>query len=138
MELSDSLKQYLTSELRNVASKMSSEDPNSGTLAYWYSAAFGAVQRVLNIEYDRELVFIYGVLLHTHSNIAHPQSRANQVEIDGQSLFLYLGGLLAQLAESIDSNAEYTELLVSISAAAYMATGNGYYLWSGDPMNHKK
>jgi hypothetical protein len=69
MQLTDELRSRIASEFRYAADHMrSEEDPH--TKLYYYSALFGEVTRILNLNWDRDLVLAYTVLSATHSQVA--------------------------------------------------------------------
>ena len=128
MQLSRNLDEYLVSELRTVAIKMRQDEQNARTALFWYSAAYGAALRALNIEYQRELVLLHLVLNSTHSEInarLHAQDQVVSVPAD---LFGNLADLVETLANRIQANESYVDVLESIAALSYTTTGNGFYL----------
>lgn len=133
MSLSKNLKRYLTSELRTAAEMIEKHD-NPQDKVYYLSAPFGAVNRVFNIEYSSDLVLLWVILRTTHGSIS---SRLDAMKAGGQQplhvpegAFEALTALLVQLAEKIEREEDYIELLKGLSAVAYSCDGNGFYLHS--------
>ena len=69
-DLRPELRQYMASEFQKVAFRLSDSRIEAEPALYWYSAAFGAVQRVLNIQAIPSLVLLHGVLQLSHSQIS--------------------------------------------------------------------
>src|SRR5574341_1299014 len=68
MQLSDELRKYLIDELRVAAARMH-ESKGPVDKLYYYSAAFAAVQRVLNIDYSPAILLLQWVLLLSHQQV---------------------------------------------------------------------
>ncbi|MDO8690314.1 MAG: hypothetical protein Q7R39_09965 [Dehalococcoidia bacterium] len=140
MKLSKKLKAYLTSELRTTAEMMEKQaDPRDKV--YYLSAAYGAAHRTFNIEYSSELVLLWLVLKSVHGMVA---TRLESLKTGAQlplqipkEVFEHLPRLLVALADRIDANDNYVELLERISAVAYTCEGNGYYLHSTNRLQYE-
>lgn len=133
VEPSHELRQYLVSELRNASKHMVYQNIDSEAAMYWYSAAFGAVQRVTNITSSPKLVLLHTVLQWSHSQITgrlgrQLEDRDRPIAVP-PGIFAYLGNILEDLADSIEGYRDYTSALESIAIAGYITTGNGYYLY---------
>lgn len=126
------LKTYLTGEFRIAASKMfeNLEDPQ--TAIYWYSGAYGAVQRVVNIAPEDWMFLLHTVLQHSHAQIqGRIQSASKNAEqplqLD-QEILPRVAAELTVLADSIDADSDITANITNLSRLSYSTTGNGYYL----------
>jgi len=119
------LKSYLVSELRSVGAYLIANYEQSPSYAvYFFSAAYGAVQRVLNIEYNTELVLLHNVLSTAHGQMAAAQQQG-RITFD---ILNRLGISIALLADRIESDAPLIDLFLEISELSYSTTGNGFYL----------
>jgi len=96
---------------------------------YFFSAVFGAANRIINMEFDPELSFIHNV-----TNAAYTQIQAslftqgqmpNSIDPD---LFTKLANNLDEMAKNIADNEPTYKALENISNLAYSTTGNGHYL----------
>jgi len=56
----------LVEELKKVA-KLMKDEPDPRKKLYYFSAAFGAVDRVIRVRYDRELSLVAQVLQYTYN-----------------------------------------------------------------------
>lgn len=133
MKLSDNFREILTSEFKYVASKMR-EDIDATDKSYYYSAAYGMVYRILNLEYSHTLLFIHLVLQTSHTAIHMRTTEYTR----GQNRHIPLvSQVYAQLADELDSLAKTIEsrdddvypILEHIHATGYICSGNGYYLF---------
>ncbi len=132
MKLSDASKKALIDEFGYIAHRLrkESEIPNK---LYVYSAAYGVAYRVLNMEFDPELVLIHNILRNTYTQInstfgsiiAGPE----KVITIPEGLFSFLAQSLQDLADMISKGEDTTIPLGKIAIAAYATTGNGYYLY---------
>jgi len=68
MKLSTANKKKLIEEIEFALNSMkAAEDPE--TKLYYFSAVYGVMPRIFNIEYDPNLVFIHFVVNATYNNI---------------------------------------------------------------------
>jgi len=99
---------------------------------YFFSAVHGIANRIMNLQFDPELGFVYHV-----TNAAHATINANLMSMaQGQSvrtfppqLFEKLQEALGDLATDIEKGQPTYPELEKISNLAYSTTGNGYYLF---------
>ncbi len=96
---------------------------------YYYSAIYGMLERVFNIHYDEDLIFMWLVFNTTHRMI--DQFLAGVVRytwtLDPQ-LFQEIDDALAQIGEILSVNGDPYLPLRRLTTIAYSATGNGNYL----------
>ena len=108
---------------------------------YYFSAIFGAINRVMNFECDPVLVFVHQVLQALHHAVVN---RLNSPKPPGQEVFL---GVPAEMIDAIlsaleelraaftkyasgeNADAETWNVLKRFANIAYAATGNGFYLY---------
>ena len=68
MEISVSNKKILVKELKSIASNMDKVS-NEQQKMYFFSAVFGIVNRIMNLEFDPELGFIHHVTYYAYNSI---------------------------------------------------------------------
>ena len=123
---------YLAREFRNVSSRMTEAAEDLEVAVYWYSGAFGAVQRVINFHPESELFLLHLVLQSTHGQLTSRLRRQLAEEERPVSLtedqMLTLANLLDELADEIEELEDFSNTLESIARVGYASTGNGFYL----------
>jgi len=131
MNLSKNMKKLLIDELNFALQHMKATDKPMEKL-YFLSAVYGVANRIFNIEFHPELVFMHNVVQASHSTI-----NANVTAIlQGQGLALGIpsevfAGIevaIEDLIARISNNHEIYPVLQNISNLAYSTTGNGRYL----------
>jgi uncharacterized protein YacL (UPF0231 family) len=132
MKLSFDSKKVIVDELRYVANRVPKEAEITKKV-YVYSAAHAVVNRILNIEFQPELVLIHNVLQSTYIQINNTLNNImtgpeRVVTIDA-GLFDFLAQSLQDLADVISEDGDITTQLGKIAVAGYATTGNGYYLY---------
>lgn len=132
MQLSDELRKVIGDELRYVAKKIK-EETDLSRKNYFFSASFGVMHRIANLEFDPSLMLLHMVLHSTHAgiesrlaSITSGQERVIQVP---PKLFDSLSEALGELADKIQNNEDLIHSLQKIATIAYVTTGNGYYLY---------
>jgi len=132
LSLSPNLRQTLLEEFRYVANEMrKTEDP--ARKLYFFSATYGSVNRIFNIEFDPELVFAHLVLNNAHQTI---DTRISSISQRREGAIGIPDGLLEKLTQAVE---ELTDnwgkgkpidgTLRNIALLTYATTGNGYYLY---------
>lgn len=131
----EEFRQRLAQEFRYIANKMHAED-NPAKKLYYFSALFGDAQRVLNLEWDRDLLLVHIVFNHAYAQIDSTlQGRGLHLfPINWESLF----SELTQIADDVATNFEKVEddtskeelhtILGRCAEIAYAVSGNGAYL----------
>ena len=134
MNISDHYKGLIVNEFRKVAKGMKDANYISQKI-YWFSATFGIVNRILNLEFDDTLVCIHIILNATYNLINHRADnikKSTEAAIDfPQDLFKNLQETILELSDNIEHNNEHEifKNLQKIAKIAYSTTGNGYYLY---------
>jgi hypothetical protein len=134
--LSEELRQRLAKEYRYAVTKMQEVAPPVKKL-YYFSAFFSETQRVLNLEWDRDLVLIYTVAHHVHTqvNTTLQAPGSGVLPIDWatviEKLTQYASGLATyyEKAEDDKSREEMYQVLGHLAEIAYAVSGNGSYLY---------
>lgn len=133
MNISENNKKIIADEFRVVANLMDKENDGLRKVFY-FSGAYGVVQRMLNLEYSNELALLHGVLNNTYqalnNRLVSLISGAERVVAVPASNFDVLSSVLKELGDALLGDKDILEYLGTISAIAYMTTGNGYYLYS--------
>ena len=131
MKISKKLKDYLVKEFKYAAKNMQGAQTPTQKLFY-FSATFGAAQRVFNIEYDADLAALHFVLTQTHR---HFMDRITQIEKAKEDVvpmfeeqFVKLAEVAKELADNIAGGESMDPQLKKLCLLAYSTTGNGYYL----------
>jgi transaldolase len=130
MKLSKGSRKYLMDELRVIIDGMGKAKTAEEKL-YFFSAVFGATQRIVNIEYDPELTFIYQVVSTSYNTINSNLQIAKSgqgVSTIPKDIFVKLQEAVEKLADAIDKSESTYPVLETISNLAYSTTGNGFYL----------
>lgn len=133
MVTSPELKTYLVTELMIAADKIEESTDVTGKLFY-FSAAFGAFARVLNIEFDPKLVLLHNVYQSAHTAVNNRmQALKDQRELGvgfDPAVFSVLADLTRKTAIRIKGGEDVTDLLERLSVVTFTTTGNGYYLYT--------
>ncbi len=131
MKLSKTMTRMFVEELRYVHKKMTETNDLEEKL-YYFSAIYGEAQRIVNIEFDEELVFIHQVTQLVYSQI---QQRILMIK-NGQlvkiglpnNLLDSLSGMVDEMAKCIENGDKTYTILEKMTILAYSTTGNGYYV----------
>jgi len=90
-------------------------------------------QRIVNFEYDPELIFIHqvGQLVYNTINAWIPSVASKQVKVDSlaEKIFPELIAVLEEMATSIEQGQNTYYALQKMVNLAYSTTGNGRYLY---------
>ncbi len=134
MNISGNYKKVIAKEFRGIVEKMKGTK-NLSEKMYFFSATYGVVSRVFNLEFDPALVFTHFVINAACSTIngrllALKGGQDNVVQIP-EGLFDSLQKVIEKLAENIETGNEdkLFKNLQKIANIAFTTTGNGYYLY---------
>lgn len=131
MKISNNSRKLLVDEIEYIVEQMkNAEDINK--LLYFFSAIYGIIQRVYNIEYNEDLVFAHFVLRSTHEQFlmrykAIKQQRDTAVLIH-QEQFEKLIKLSEEFGKKIKEQKRIDSILKHFTILITSTTGNGYYL----------
>lgn len=128
------LKQRLATEFRYAATKMQEVTPERKM--FYFSVLFGEAQRVLNIEWDRELALLLLVAQQSHGiiNVQSP-TLGTLLPIQISTIYEKLTQATSDLASYYektgdkDDKQELYQILGRLAEIAYAANGNGAYLY---------
>lgn len=132
MKISDASKKIIVDELRYVADRVNREAEMPKKM-YIYSGAYAVVNRILNIEFDPDLILMHAILQSSYTQINNTLNNimtgAEKVITIHEGVFGCLAQSLKDLADVISRDGDITTQLGEIAVAAYSTTGNGYYLY---------
>ena len=124
----------LVKEYRYAVTKMQEVTQLSQKLFY-FSVFFGDARRILNLEWNRELVLIHLVTQHIHTQINTSVQTPSGLSLDLQGHFQKLTQVSSELAtyfekaEEEGSTEELCQILGHLAEIGYSFTGNGSYLY---------
>jgi len=128
MKLSKQNKKTLIDEIKFALEKMqASKDPNS--IMYYFSAVYGVMHRIFNIEYDSDLVFTHFIISSIHSQINSRIQVQDQVIKLPDNFFDKLIEITGALLDVIKNDKDLYEVLKKFTILGYITIGNGYYLY---------
>ena len=132
MEISNQFRNLIVNEFKFAVKNMRETDHPAQKL-YFYSAAYGAVNRVFNIEFDPTLVHIFYILEASYNSINFMTQRILKGEEKSimlpNELFDHLADAIEDLSNKIAKDGDIYPTLQKIANIAYSATGNGHYLY---------
>lgn len=133
MKLSKAMKKILIDEITYVINAMEKEDNDEKKL-YYFSGIHGVVNRIFNLEFNEELVFIHAVFKSSYEAInARLQAMKNgqdPVVLLFKNQFENLIEIAKELSEKIKKDEPFDDVLRKLSVIAYSTTGNGFYLFT--------
>ncbi len=132
MNITENNKKLILDEFEYVLESMAGTESMEEKL-YLFSALYGVVNRVMNIEFDSDLIFLHHVLsaAHTAFSVRHDamkNKKAFPLHIT-KEIFDKLFLLIGKLYDCLKNNTEIDEILKGLIVLAYTTTGNGYYLY---------
>lgn len=128
MKISSEKKKLLLDEIRFVLGKMKEqEDPK--TKLYYFTAIYGIMHRIFNLEFAPDLIFIHFVLKSTFEQINLKLHDPEKVVGIPDGLFDKLVEATAELLNVIEDNKNPYEVLKRFAVLGYATGGNGYYLY---------
>ena len=128
MKITEENKKKLISEIKFVLEKMKeATDPNNKL--YYFSAIFGIMNRIYNLESAPDLVFAHFVLVSTHREISARLHDPEKVIELPEGFFDKLYEATAELLDVIEKKKNPYEALRQFVLLGYITTGNGYYLY---------
>lgn len=132
IKIDENFRRLMVNEMKTALELMKKTN-DSREKNYYFSAVYAVINRILNFQFDSQLVFIHRVLEATYSAINNRLiaiARGDTVVnlIDG--FFDKLEKYVSLLIERIETKQDNTyDILEKITTLAYTLTGNGYYLY---------
>lgn len=128
MKLSKENKKKLIDEIRFVIGQMKQqEDPE--TKLYYFSAIFGIMPRIFNIDFNEDLIFAHFIISSTHNNINQRIKNPDKVIKLPDELFDRLLAITEELLVAIEKDQNLYDVLKKFTLLGYVTIGNGYYLY---------
>lgn len=131
MAVSDENRKSIVNEIKFAVKKMEEKKEATEKL-YYFSAVFGILHRIYNIDYDPDLVYAHFILRSTHDAFLH---RLKAIEVGGETTVLIskkqlskLSTLSKQFASKFGKKQEIDSVLKEFTILLYSTTGNGFYL----------
>jgi len=116
----------------NYAVKKMDEQQDPFQRLFYFSAIFGALHRIYNIEYDPELVYAHFIFRAVHDSFIN---RVNAIQKGGDTTVLLtdeqfekLSSYSKEIASKIKKKEAIDSILKKFVILIYSTTGNGYYL----------
>ncbi len=130
MKLSKALKDVIVNEIKFVFNKMK-ESAEIEKKIFYFSAIPAELLRVLNLEYDPDILYIHHIVNDTH--IAFQQriaaiKRGDTVVTITDEQIGSLEHLSNELGNRFEQNKEMDDILRKFVMLSYSTSGNGYYL----------
>ena len=130
MKIPAKFKEAALAELGFIISK-SKDTKDPERLLYYFSGAYGFINRILNFEFHSSLCLIHMVLQNTHQTFIGRLKAIQQGDrayplLDVQ--FEKLIQLTEAMAEKIQRNESLQGIVEDFSALSYSAGGNGNFL----------
>jgi len=130
MDISDNNRKHIADEIE-IAVNMMKESRDASEKLYYFSAIYGILQRIYNIEYDEDLVFAHLVIQLTHQGFMQRLAAIKQGDstvMISEEQFDKLTDLSDELGDKIRDNEDFVATLKKIVILLYSTQGNGYYL----------
>lgn len=128
MKIKQENKTSIINEIKFSIEKMKeAEDPKAKL--YYFSAVFGIIQRIFNIDYHDDLVFIHFVLQSTHNNIIMRLQNPDPVIKMPEDFLARLMADTEELLGVIEKDGNPYGVLKKFVLLGYVTVGNGYYLY---------
>ena len=134
MKLKKEYKDLIVNEFKEILELCQ----NTGRLEdklYFFSGAYGVLNRVMNFNCDPTLIFIYNVLVESHRTLSGRMKAQNFTGTIYNSLpdefvdavFTNFESLISAIEEE-DENA-IRKILEKLSTISFATTGNGFFLY---------
>lgn len=132
MNLPTDLRERLVNEIGFVVNRIRTQ-PDLRKKVYYFSGVYGEMVRLLNINYDPQLLFAHNVLSSAYQSM---RALSDTIELGRDTTIVFpdnffdrLCTLLEELANQIRDDQDMYNTLQAISCMSYINTGNGYYLF---------
>src|SRR4030042_174535 len=127
------LREYLVNEFQTIGDNIIESPVNLDNIIYQFSACHGAINRVINIEFDPNLILLYSVFNYCYNSILQRitllrQNAERQIQFP-PNFHEKLGEVIKEFSKRFQDNSEFYDLLPGLTTLCYVTTGNGYYLY---------
>lgn len=130
MDISDSIRENIVKEIK-IAVNMMKDSKDASEKLFYFSAIYGVLQRIYNIEYDEELVFAHFIVSVTHQGFLQRLTAIRQGDMTiviSDEQFDKLTDLSEELGDKIQNKEDLIDTLKKIVILSASVQGNGYYL----------
>ena len=131
MNISDNFRELIIKEIKYVVDRMN-KSPDPEEKLYFFSGVYTIIQRVLNFEFDSDLIYIHFILRETYTALL---GRLQAIKKGGETLvpleeehFKKLSSITKELGEKLKLKEDINNTLKKFAVLSYSTTGNGYYL----------
>lgn len=128
MKLSNANRDLITSEIKFSLEKMKEEKDDKVRL-YYFSAVYGIMQRIFNLEYSPDLIFAHFVLNSTYNSVNMRLLNPDQVIKLPENLMDKLIKYTEELLDAIENDRDLYDILLKYTLLGYVTKGNGYFLY---------
>lgn len=128
--LSDNYRHILKNEVLFVIDKMKASN-NADQKLFFFSAIYAMIQRIINLEYNSDLVFAYHVIQRTHESFAQRLAAlkaGDPAVLITDEHFIALEKAIMEFYRALDKKTSPSSALKAFSIVTYSITGNGRYL----------
>jgi len=131
MKIDKHTKESIVKEIEFVVNKMD-QSLEADQKLFYFSGIYGLLQRLINLEYQPDLIHLHLVLRQTYEALF---GRLQAISKGGETIvpleelhFKKLSKITKELGKKIENREEIHDTLKKFSVLAYSTTGNGYYL----------
>lgn len=130
MQINKIYKTALVNEVKYVLKKMK-ENSSLEKKLFYFSAVPGELLRVLNLDYDLDILYLHHAVNHTHMQF---QQRMATIKAGDTTIVFEekqidkLESLLEDVLSVIEQKKRIDEVLKAFIELAYSTSGNGFYL----------
>jgi len=130
MKLSQEQKKRLSEELQFISKNINDNLDNNNLVAFYFSAAYGAFDRIMRENYDDDILFAEEVLRIGYINMIEEAGGPDSPTIAkyGKEIISKVASNLNIIAEAIRKGDDIYSYLRNISVLSYALTGPGTYL----------
>lgn len=133
LEIQASMRKEIENEFKYVSDKIIAEK-DTRRKAFFYSAAYGVIRRIVNLQYDPQLSLMELILETSYNTI---NDRVNRIVVGNDVTVPLIDGFFEKLAQAINdladcvkSDKDTYKILEHIVVLTHTTTGNGYYLYT--------
>ena len=134
MKISKKNHEMIVDEFKKVETLIS-ESKSIEDKLYFFSASYGILNRIMNIEYDPILVFMHNILQIVHQNFSQRLNASKGSTSISNSIPEEMVNSLSQYLSNLRSDFEIKDehkirlALEKFTTLAYSTSGNGFYLY---------
>jgi hypothetical protein len=134
MKITQEYKNLIVKEFEDV-SRLLKDAKGPNDFLYLFSAAYGILNRIMNIECDPTIVFMHQVLQALHQALQARLQAAGSNPMEPYPFPIEFLPKMTEVLENLrlaiikESESEIYHELLRASNLSYASTGNGYYLY---------